>query len=320
MSETVSKEASTKGKDKPGNKSGGTIGQEVRSAPLWIASRTLLAEHRDEFFSRWEKTARKFQEDDVHDLRVASRRLREGLALFSPCFPPKRTAALVKEIKKVTTMLGDLRNTDEAFLFFSSLSAEETAHSLDEVKKLLTALKSERDQAHKKLRKELSSLDPEPLRTDLEAVQNRSNLFRDSAVDPFMSIIFFAGGAIMDRAETLGELLPRAVQENDSAAQHQLRIAVKKMRYRLELIEPLFSSDDYQELHGALKGYQDVLGKLHDIDVFSGMVQERIDDGAGREGLLRAMAQRRSRLHGSFMQMLDSFPLGSIGERTRDAL
>ena len=291
---------------------------ETRSAPLWIACRTLLTGHGDEFFSRWKKAAESFQEDDVHDLRVASRRLREGLALFSPCLSAKKAARMVKQVKKVTRMLGELRNTDEAFLFFSSLAPEETAGSGPEIEQLLAALKAEREQAHKKLKKELSALDPKPLRKEFRSLENL-DLFGDSAVDPFTSILFYAGGAIMERAEPLGGLLARAVHETDGAAQHQLRIAVKKMRYRLEIMEPLLTRD-YEELHGALKGYQDVLGKLHDIDVFTGMVQERLQDGPGRQELLRVMADRRSRLHGDFLEKLETFPLETIGEKARDAL
>jgi CHAD domain-containing protein len=304
-------------KSKPAEPSTGPLSQETRSAPLWIASRTLLAEQEEEFFSHWEKVARTFQEDDVHDLRVASRRLREGLALFSPSLPGKKTARVVRQVKKVTNMLGELRNTDEAFLFFSSLTPEEGAQSGPEVEELLTALRREREQAHKKLKKDLGSLDPKPLRSAVGALQNRRNLFRNTAFDPFLSLTIFAGGAIMERAEALSELLPRAVRESDSDAQHQLRIAVKKMRYRLEIIAPLLRSG-YDELHGALKGYQDVLGKLHDIDVFCDMVQQRLPEGAGRQALLRALAQRRSRLHRSFMELLGSSPMESIGKRIRN--
>ena len=233
-------------------------------------------------------------------MRVASRRLREGLALFSPCLPAKETAALEKQIKKVTRILGDLRNIDEAALFFSALSPEESAHSRPEVQELLAALGEERKRGHKKLKKDLEAFDLKPLRSELSALGKQVNLFDSAAVDPFMSVTPFAGEAITARARPLAELLPRAVREEECEAQHQLRIAVKRMRYRLEIIAPLLKKD-YEELHGALKGYQEVLGKLHDIDVFREMLQERIEDGAGRRELLQVMAQRRRVLHGSFL-------------------
>lgn len=289
------------------------------ATPLWIACRTLMAGHEKEFFSQWKKVAKTFQEDDVHDLRVASRRMREALALFSPYLPANKSARIEKQVKKVTKMLGDLRNTDEACLFFSELAPEELAQSHHEVEELLSGLRVEREQAHKKLEKELSSLNPKPLRGEFRCVRNRPNLFRSNSVDPSTSIAVFAGGAIMQRAETLNELLPRAIHEADTEAQHELRIAFKRMRYRLEIIAPLLRGG-YHELHSELKGYQDVLGKLHDIDVFAEMVRDRLADGAGKQELLQVMADRRSRLHSSFLERLTSFPIDSIGERARDAL
>jgi len=296
-----------------------SITMQGGATPLWIACRTLMAGHEKELFSQWKKVAQTFQEDDVHDLRVASRRMREALALFSPYLPANKSARIEKQVKKVTKMLGDLRNTDEACHFFSELTPEEIAQSHHEIEELLSGLRGEREQAHKKLKKELSSLNPKPLRGEFRGVRNRPNIFRSSSVDPFMSISVYAGGAIMQRAETLNELLPQAVHEADSEAQHELRIAFKRMRYRLEIIAPLLRTG-YHELHSELKGYQDVLGKLHDIDVFAEMVQDQLSDGAGKQELLQVIADRRSRLHSSFLERLTSFPIGSIGERARDAL
>ncbi|MFQ6042085.1 MAG: CHAD domain-containing protein, partial [Candidatus Poribacteria bacterium] len=48
----------------------------------------------------------------VHRMRVASRRLRSGFALFEECFPPKRLKRWRKQIRRVTRALGDARYTD----------------------------------------------------------------------------------------------------------------------------------------------------------------------------------------------------------------
>ena len=61
------------------------------STPLWIAARLLTKEHAREFFKCWTKVAKGFETEEIHDLRVASRRLRECLALFEPCFGGKGT-------------------------------------------------------------------------------------------------------------------------------------------------------------------------------------------------------------------------------------
>ena len=53
--------------------------------PLWLAARVLLHERGDDFFRRRDKVLKTFDPEEIHDLRVSSRRLREGLELFLPC-------------------------------------------------------------------------------------------------------------------------------------------------------------------------------------------------------------------------------------------
>jgi CHAD domain-containing protein len=289
------------------------------STPLWIACRELLAAHAEKFFSEWEKATESYEEEDVHDFRVASRRLREALALFSPGLPPKKTKRVAKQVKKVTRILGNLRNTDEAFLFFSKLAPKERSKSADELDELLSALRREREEAHSQLKQDMAAIDPAPLRQELQALQDRPNLFANSASDPFAAFSFFAAGAIMDRGEPIAELLAQALHEDDGAAQHRLRIAIKKLRYRVEITEPLIRSG-YDEMREVLKGYQDVLGKLHDVDVFREMVQERVGETTGREELLAVMARRRTRLYQSFLKMLQHDAVTELAKKAKDAL
>lgn len=293
--------------------------EELRLEPIWTASRLLLAEQGEEFFSRWRKVIRSYREEEIHDLRVASRRLREGAALFAGALPATEGKRLAKGVKRVTRMLGEVRNADEAFLFFSELGREGHPCCEGELEELMKGLRREREEAHAKLRDELGALDPEPLREDFEEIQKGMNIFNGGELDPFRNITLFAAQAILQRGETVSELLPEARLEENGAAQHRLRIAVKKLRYRLEIIAPLVRSG-YEELRGALKGYQDVLGKLHDMDIFIEMVQKRLQEGRGREQLLRILAQKRSRLYSSFEEMLGGFPVDSIAAKVRDAL
>jgi CHAD domain-containing protein len=287
--------------------------------PLWIAARKLLEAHGEEFFLLWGKVAKGFGVEDIHDLRVASRRLQEGLALFAPCFPDKELSRIGKQVKRVTGILGDLRNTDESALFFSTLDPKERRQADLEVQGLLAHLKKEREAARRRLKGDLNALKPGALRSALDATLHQPELFGNDRVDPFQGFSQFADAAIAARAQPLGELLTQALDEVNISAQHRLRIAIKKMRYRLEILEPLFKSG-FPELHNALKGYQEVLGKLHDLDVFADMVRERIPEGTARQSLLRAVAARRSGVYASFIGMLGSFSVDTIGAQARSFL
>jgi CHAD domain-containing protein len=50
----------------------------------------------------------------VHDMRVATRRLRAALEIFEPCFASKRHATALDEVKALADALGERRDRDVA--------------------------------------------------------------------------------------------------------------------------------------------------------------------------------------------------------------
>jgi CHAD domain-containing protein len=48
----------------------------------------------------------------VHDMRVASRRLRAVLEIFAPCFPPAEFKGVLKDVKQLADALGERRDPD----------------------------------------------------------------------------------------------------------------------------------------------------------------------------------------------------------------
>jgi CHAD domain-containing protein len=48
----------------------------------------------------------------VHDMRVATRRLRAALEIFAPCFPRKRHRKALKKVKALADALGQRRDAD----------------------------------------------------------------------------------------------------------------------------------------------------------------------------------------------------------------
>ena len=52
--------------------------------------------------------------EHVHDMRVATRRLRAALEIFEPCFPPKELGAALGQVKAIADALGERRDRDVA--------------------------------------------------------------------------------------------------------------------------------------------------------------------------------------------------------------
>jgi CHAD domain-containing protein len=48
----------------------------------------------------------------VHDMRVASRRLRAVLEIFAPCFPQAEFKSVLKDVKQLADALGERRDPD----------------------------------------------------------------------------------------------------------------------------------------------------------------------------------------------------------------
>jgi CHAD domain-containing protein len=61
--------------------------------------------------------------EPLHDMRVASRRLRAALEIFGPCFPPDEHKALLKDVKRLADALGERRDCDVTIAFLERFAA-----------------------------------------------------------------------------------------------------------------------------------------------------------------------------------------------------
>lgn len=86
--------------------------------------------------------------EPVHDLRVATRRLRAVIEVFAPCFPKKARKAAIADLKQLADALGERRDRDvqiEALAAFAEeLGDDERAGVLG----LIDAIAAERPVAN----------------------------------------------------------------------------------------------------------------------------------------------------------------------------
>ncbi len=64
------------------------------------------------------------QVERVHDMRVATRRLRAALEIFEPCFPRKRQRKALKKVKALADALGERRDADVEIALLEGLVDE----------------------------------------------------------------------------------------------------------------------------------------------------------------------------------------------------
>jgi CHAD domain-containing protein len=199
--------------------------------------------------------------DSIHDLRVASRRMRATLGLFAPFLPAKSVKILSREIRRVTRELGRVRNIDEAGIYFSSLPAP------------LPVLTERLRKARKKeIAAVIKALKRFPFRdmTGMlrKAAAKLAERDSDDSIDQKLSA--YLSDMSIQRYQDLHGLVGPALIAENWELRHGLWIAIKKWRYLLETVGQV-SGQDFVDTLAALKEYQTVLGSLNDMVEFGAL-------------------------------------------------
>jgi CHAD domain-containing protein len=87
----------------------------------------------------------------VHDMRVATRRLRAALEVFEPCFPAKPFKAALKEVKALADALGERRDRDVHISALSDFSEAIGRSDRPGVDSLVARLRDEQQEANREL-------------------------------------------------------------------------------------------------------------------------------------------------------------------------
>jgi CHAD domain-containing protein len=92
----------------------------------------------------------------LHDMRVATRRLRAALEVFEPCFPRKRFKAVLREVKDLADALGERRDRDVTIAALEGFCAEIGRADRRGVQSLITRVRDEQAEANAALAAYLS--------------------------------------------------------------------------------------------------------------------------------------------------------------------
>src|SRR3712207_1413364 len=203
---------------------------------------------------------------DVHQARVATRRLRASLQATAPAYRNKPVMRLRKQLRRLAQALGTVRDYDVLLQ-----RIREDVEELPEVERpplqvVVDQIQRERDAAHAALVADIQHKRTAALLDNLnnfllcpiEDVQARGD-------DLPLLVRHYAGSAIWQRFEEVRRfetLMPQA----SSTQLHDLRIACKHLRYTLELFESALPKAVEDSLE-RVTAMQEHLGVVHDIDV-----------------------------------------------------
>ena len=84
----------------------------------------------------------------VHDMRVATRRLRAALEIFEPCFPDHQYGETLTEVKAIADALGERRDADVAITALERFAAGLAAPDRPGVASLTERIRTEQAEAN----------------------------------------------------------------------------------------------------------------------------------------------------------------------------
>jgi CHAD domain-containing protein len=114
-------------------------------------------------------------------------------------------------------------------------------------------------------------------------------------LDPAAPLRPNAARIVRTRLDELRSFLPTALEPAAAEAQHDMRIAAKRLRYVLEITGPCFGEEAIAA-RDAAKRLQGLLGDIHDCDVM-------LPRAWGIESLRTLLRSRRERLFDEFRDL-----------------
>jgi CHAD domain-containing protein len=145
--------------------------------PFAEAAAATVAVRAAELFDHAEGVLDTTDIERVHDMRVASRRLRAVLEIYAPCFPKDQFKPLLQEVKALADALGARRDPDVLLAQLAKLEAALPKTNTPGIEAFAAPIREEQAQGNETLARALEHAE----RTDLK---DRLGLLAASAVAP----------------------------------------------------------------------------------------------------------------------------------------
>jgi CHAD domain-containing protein len=241
----------------------------------------------------------------VHRTRVASRRLRELLPVLQ--LESNKSRKLGRRLKKLSRRLGDLRELDVLVLLLDQLRASRRAPPAA-VRRMIESVRTERNAARSRLTDREVTGD---LKRAGKKLQRTLELLEDADRKPQHRKAWH--WAVDARVARRAAALKHAIHEAGSMyvpdRVHQVRLAIKKLRYGVELANDAAGVKTATTVR-QLERWQDHLGRLRDFQVLiervrrvqASMERPTLDATRELDDLVLALESSCRRLHARFLR------------------
>ena len=243
--------------------------------PMGEAGRKILAYHFERMLLNEPGSRRGEDIECVHDMRVATRRMRSALRVFEDVYKPGATKPIIAGLRRTGRALGAVRDMDvfiERIEAYQQSLDPEQAESLNS---LLTACQSQQAAARENL---ITELDHKAfkkfVRTFAEFLQTPgTGVSKHDLTGPTaFRVKHIVPRLIYERYEVV-----RAYEDIIAGAPietlHALRIEFKRLRYLLEFFREVLGPEAEQVIEET-KIIQDHLGDMHDFEVAGAFLKQ----------------------------------------------
>lgn len=225
-------------------------------------------------------------EDEVHDFRVAVRRIGQALRVFAHLFPDREARSLRRALKPALDAAAHVRDLDVDSALLRRLGMR-AAHPL------LERMKADRERGALALRGHLYLLRSEEIPT---VWLDRLELLRETGEDASQA----ARGLLPPLAEEFFKAGRKAAARAGAAAQlHAFRLAAKRFRYTLEIFR-CFYGPVFERRLGQVRGIQGLLGERQDCAVTAALLEPAASFDPEAADCLRAVHRRAVKLESEF--------------------
>lgn len=210
--------------------------------------------------------------EDVHQVRVACRRMRAAMRIFAGCFEEKTVSDWQKRLKKLLKSFGTARDLDVQIMFLAQqleqLHAEQKKMRPG-IRRMLLRWQQQRDAVQPGLIKAIDTIQKKQVLTGIH-LEMEKILFLLKPHKPSIQSPEVYRLAYEQIRGHVGDLMSRrtAIQDpNDVPGHHEMRIAAKKLRYIMEICSEAMD-DHLKPAIKTVKKVQTLLGEIHDCDVW----------------------------------------------------
>lgn len=226
--------------------------------PFGTAAQTSISGLYEQMISNLEGTASGDNIEALHDMRVASRRLRAALRVFKAALPCRNLRNVIDRVGTITRALGSVRDHDVFIDYLENRNLD------SDIIWLIDMEKADRQKARVEMLNALHNLPSGSLESDIVLMLSKSGMTGSRSNNHMAAQ---AARLVTPRLNDLMGLSYAIYNLELITEIHQMRIAAKKLRYTMEAFIPCFG----QPLTGMiseLKLLQEQLGMIHDCDVW----------------------------------------------------